>query len=163
MYLKKVTSRKNGVKKLVFSGILKVNDENIRIRIRIRIWIRIRIRIQDPLVRGMDPRKCHGSGTLLFVYLFFFFYNTYIHNIRRGKSTYILCLHSCRLSGRNLHGVPSPRFELGPALQRASALPSGGRWSNRTHGVPALPCLLSTYLCVVLISQRSCYAGEVLQ
>jgi hypothetical protein len=31
-------------KKLVFDGILKVNDENRRIR------------IQDPLVRGMDPR-----------------------------------------------------------------------------------------------------------
>jgi hypothetical protein len=31
--LQKVTSRKNGVKKLVFDGILKVNDENNRIRI----------------------------------------------------------------------------------------------------------------------------------
>jgi hypothetical protein len=44
MYLQKVTSRKNCVKKFVFAGILKVNDENSRIR------------IQDPLVRGMDPR-----------------------------------------------------------------------------------------------------------
>jgi hypothetical protein len=66
MYLQKVTSRKNCVKKLVFCGILKVNDENSRIQ------------IQDPdpdpnpdpVVSGMDPRtgstpKCHGSGTLL--------------------------------------------------------------------------------------------------
>jgi hypothetical protein len=48
MYLQKVISRKNCVKKLVFAGCLKVNDENSRIR------------IQDPdpdsLVRGMDPR-----------------------------------------------------------------------------------------------------------
>jgi hypothetical protein len=46
MYLQKVTSRKNCVKKLVFAGILKVNDENSSIR------------IQDPdtLVRGIDPR-----------------------------------------------------------------------------------------------------------
>jgi hypothetical protein len=49
-YLQKVTSRKNCVKKLVFAGILKVNDEKSRIR------------IQDPnldpdtLVRGIDPR-----------------------------------------------------------------------------------------------------------
>jgi hypothetical protein len=34
MYLQKVTSRKNCVKKLVFAGILKVNDENSRIRIQ---------------------------------------------------------------------------------------------------------------------------------
>ncbi len=31
MYLQKVTSRKNCVKKLVFAGILNVNDENSRI------------------------------------------------------------------------------------------------------------------------------------
>jgi hypothetical protein len=35
MYLQKVTSRKNfELKKLVFAGILKVNDENSRIRIQ---------------------------------------------------------------------------------------------------------------------------------
>jgi hypothetical protein len=34
MYLQKVTSRKNCVKKLFFPGILKVNDENSRIRIQ---------------------------------------------------------------------------------------------------------------------------------
>jgi hypothetical protein len=41
MYLQKVTSRKNCVKKLFFAGILKANEENT----------------QDPdtLVRGMDP------------------------------------------------------------------------------------------------------------
>jgi hypothetical protein len=54
MYLQKVISRTNCVKKFFFSGILKFNDENSRIR------------IQDldpdpepnpdPLVRGMDPR-----------------------------------------------------------------------------------------------------------
>jgi hypothetical protein len=33
MYLQKVIGRKNYVKKLVFAGILKVNDENSRIRI----------------------------------------------------------------------------------------------------------------------------------
>ncbi len=43
--------------------------------------------------------------------IYFSLYNTvdtfiqsFIHNIRRGPSPY---LHSCRLSGRNLHGVPS--------------------------------------------------------
>jgi hypothetical protein len=41
----KSISRKNCVKKLVFAGILKVNDENSRIRIP----------DPDPLVRGMDP------------------------------------------------------------------------------------------------------------
>jgi hypothetical protein len=45
MYLQKITSRKNCVKKLVFAGILKVNDENSRIR------------IQDP-----DPGS--GSGSI---------------------------------------------------------------------------------------------------
>ncbi len=49
----------------------------------------------------------------LFLHLFFFIlYSRYIHtiihpsfiNIRWGPSPY---LHSCRLSGRNLHGVPS--------------------------------------------------------
>jgi hypothetical protein len=45
MYLQKVKSRKNCVKKLVFCW-LKVNDENRRIRIQ----------DPDPLVRGMDPR-----------------------------------------------------------------------------------------------------------
>jgi hypothetical protein len=42
----KSISRKNCVKKLVFVGILKVNDENSRIRMQ----------DPDPLVRGMDPR-----------------------------------------------------------------------------------------------------------
>jgi hypothetical protein len=41
MYLQKVTSRKNCVKKLVFAGILKANDENTQ--------------DPDPLVRGIDP------------------------------------------------------------------------------------------------------------
>jgi hypothetical protein len=48
MYLQKVISRKNGVKNYFFAGMLKVNDENIRIR------------IQDPdpypSVKSMDPR-----------------------------------------------------------------------------------------------------------
>jgi hypothetical protein len=49
MYLQKVTSRKNCVKKnSFFAGILKVNDENSRIRIQDPD--------PDPLVRGMDPR-----------------------------------------------------------------------------------------------------------
>jgi hypothetical protein len=49
MYLQKVLSRKNCVKKFFFfSGILKVNDENRRIRIQDPD--------PDPLVRGMDPR-----------------------------------------------------------------------------------------------------------
>jgi hypothetical protein len=47
MYLQKVISRKNCVKKLVFCWhLLKVNDENSRIRIQ----------DPDPLVRGKDPR-----------------------------------------------------------------------------------------------------------
>jgi hypothetical protein len=46
MYLQKVVSRKNCVKKLFFAGILKVRDENGRIRIQ----------DPDPLVRGMDLR-----------------------------------------------------------------------------------------------------------
>jgi hypothetical protein len=47
MYLQKVISRKNCVKKnWFFVGILKVSDENSRIRIQ----------DLDPLVRGMDPR-----------------------------------------------------------------------------------------------------------
>jgi hypothetical protein len=43
-----VLSRKNYVKKLVFAGILKVNDENSKIRIQDPD--------PDPLGRGMDPR-----------------------------------------------------------------------------------------------------------
>jgi hypothetical protein len=49
MYLQKVTSRKNCVKKLVFAGILKVNAENSRIR------------IQDP---DPDPYQVCGSTSL---------------------------------------------------------------------------------------------------
>jgi hypothetical protein len=48
MYLQKVTSRKNCVKKLVFAGILKVNGENGR--------------IQDPGSRIQDPGS--GSGSI---------------------------------------------------------------------------------------------------
>jgi hypothetical protein len=50
MYLQKVTKQaeKKCVKKLVFAGILKVNDEISRIRIQDPN--------PDPLVRGMDPR-----------------------------------------------------------------------------------------------------------
>jgi hypothetical protein len=44
MYLQKVINRNNKIKNSFFVGILKVYDENSRIR------------IQDPLVRGMDPR-----------------------------------------------------------------------------------------------------------
>ncbi len=47
MYLQKVTSRKNCVRKLEFAGILKVNDKNSRIR------------IQDP-----DPGSGSGSGSI---------------------------------------------------------------------------------------------------
>jgi hypothetical protein len=50
MYLQKVISRKNWVTKLVFAGILKVNDENSRIRMQDPDPN------PDPLVRGMDPR-----------------------------------------------------------------------------------------------------------
>ncbi len=50
MYLQKVLRRKNCVKKLVFVGILKVNDENSRIQIQDHD------QDPDPLVRGMDPR-----------------------------------------------------------------------------------------------------------
>jgi hypothetical protein len=60
MYLQKVTSRKKCVKKLIFAGILKFNDENIRIRIRIyqsEAWI-------CGSGSGSTP-KCHGSWTLL--------------------------------------------------------------------------------------------------
>jgi hypothetical protein len=52
MYLQKVRSRKNCVKKLVFAGILKVTDENSRIRIQDPHPSPN----PDPLVRGMDPR-----------------------------------------------------------------------------------------------------------
>jgi hypothetical protein len=48
MYLQKVISRKNFVKKFFFAGILKVNDANSRIRIQDPD--------PDPSVRGMDPR-----------------------------------------------------------------------------------------------------------
>ncbi len=43
-----VPSKSNKQKKFVFSGILKVNDENSRIRIQDLD--------PDPFVRGMDPR-----------------------------------------------------------------------------------------------------------
>jgi hypothetical protein len=57
MHLQKVISRKNCVKKLVFAGILKVNDENSRIRIQYsEAWIR-------GSGSGSTP-KCHGSATL---------------------------------------------------------------------------------------------------
>ncbi len=57
MYLQKVLSRKNCVKKIVFAGILKVNDENSRIRIHSsEAWI-------CGSGSGSTP-KCHGSATL---------------------------------------------------------------------------------------------------
>jgi hypothetical protein len=48
MEFQKVISRKIVLKNKFFAGILKVNDENIRIRIQDPD--------PDPLVRGMDPR-----------------------------------------------------------------------------------------------------------
>jgi hypothetical protein len=59
LYLQKVISRKTR-KKIVFVGVLKVNDENSRIRIH---WSEARIRGS-----GSVP-KCHGSTTLLKTYL----------------------------------------------------------------------------------------------
>jgi hypothetical protein len=50
MYLQTVISRKNVSTKIVFVGILKVNDEKSRIRIQDSDSD------PDPLVRGMDPR-----------------------------------------------------------------------------------------------------------
>jgi hypothetical protein len=50
MYLQKVASRKNCVKKLFFASILKVNDENNRILIQDPDLD------PDPLVRGIDSR-----------------------------------------------------------------------------------------------------------
>ncbi len=52
MYLQKVIAEKNSLKKLVFIGILKVNDENSRIRIQDPDPNPY----PDPLVRGMDPQ-----------------------------------------------------------------------------------------------------------
>jgi hypothetical protein len=48
VYLQTIISRKNVQTKIVFVGILKVNDEKSRIRIQDPD--------PDPLVRGMDPR-----------------------------------------------------------------------------------------------------------
>jgi hypothetical protein len=50
MYLQKIISRKNVLTKLVFVGILKVNDENSKIRIQYPDPD------PDPLVRGMDTK-----------------------------------------------------------------------------------------------------------
>ena len=59
MKLQKDISRKNFVKKLVFAGILKVNDENRRIRIQDPDPN------PDPLVRGMDPRiRIHPKNVM---------------------------------------------------------------------------------------------------
>jgi hypothetical protein len=66
MYLKKVLSRKNCIKKIFFPGIFKVNAENRRILIKDPDSDPN----QDPLVRGMD-QKCHGSATLVRTYLEF--------------------------------------------------------------------------------------------
>ncbi len=57
----KINKQRNFRKKIVFVGLLKVNEENSRIRIRIRIhyseaWI-------HGSGSGSTP-KCHGSGTL---------------------------------------------------------------------------------------------------
>jgi hypothetical protein len=54
MYLQKGISRKNCAKKLVFAGILKVNDENSRIRIQDHDPVPNPN--PDPLVRGIDPQ-----------------------------------------------------------------------------------------------------------
>ncbi len=52
--------QKISLKKLVFVGILKVNDENRMIRIRIRIHQ------SEEWIRGSGSTlKCNGSGTLL--------------------------------------------------------------------------------------------------
>jgi hypothetical protein len=57
MYLQKVISKKNCVKKLVFAGILKVNDENNRIRFQDSD--------PDPPQNVMDPQP--GSPGSLFL------------------------------------------------------------------------------------------------
>jgi hypothetical protein len=63
----------------------------------------------------------------LFLYIFYSsvsihtFIQSFTHNIRWGPSPY---LHSCRLSGAEPPWGAEPRFELGPALQQASALPT---------------------------------------
>jgi hypothetical protein len=71
-------------------------------------------------------RKVWWQHATLLVFINLYTLDTFTHhsfiNIHWGPSPY---LHSCRLSGWNLHGVASrPRFELGPALQQASALPT---------------------------------------
>ncbi len=58
---------------------------------------------------GLNSLMVWWSYATLFVCLFFFFtihtfIHSFIHNIRSGPSPY---LHSCRLSGRNLHEVPN--------------------------------------------------------
>ncbi len=58
MYLQKALSRKNCVKKLVFAGILKVNDENSRIRIHTKMsWI-LNTAQSKELTRGL-PKFVH--------------------------------------------------------------------------------------------------------
>jgi hypothetical protein len=58
MHLQKVISRKSGLKKIVFVGVLKVNDKNRRIRIHYsEAWIRGS--------ESVSVSKYHGSATLI--------------------------------------------------------------------------------------------------
>jgi len=59
----------------------------------------------------------------IFIYTIDYLYiqTSFIHNMRWGPSPY---LHSCRLSGAEPPWGAELRFELGPALQQASALPT---------------------------------------
>jgi hypothetical protein len=109
MYLQKVTSRKNCVKKFVFCGILKVNDENIRIRIQDPDLD------PDPLVRGMDLRiRIHTKmswirNTALSVSIFLF-YNTYILDNRSLRCTLMSCATLIYKQGLFVHCIWMEQF-----------------------------------------------------
>ncbi len=70
----------------------------------------------------LTPFKVWWSYATLFVFIYLYTIDTFIHhsfiNIRWGLSPY---LHSCRLSGWILHGVPSRDLNSGlTASQRAT-------------------------------------------
>jgi hypothetical protein len=74
---------------------------NIPVRLFFNLYMLVGLYGCDWLFKGLVA-LCHSFCVFLL-----FFYNTYNHlliNIRWGPSPY---LHSCRLSGRNLPGVPS--------------------------------------------------------
>ncbi len=112
--------------------------------------------ISCTIIKGLVV-LCHSSYTFLFVTI------QYVHSYNHSFITFAEAhIYSCRLSRRNLHGVPSQDSNSGwPALQQASALPSELRFtlSELRCTLPELRCTLTELRCT--LSELCCTLSEL--